>query len=90
MVYYPIGTVVILEGGNRPLMIYGRKQIQATTGQEWDYVGCLYPEGNLGDEYTVFFQQEEIAQVLHAGWMSEYDMRMQLLLDQISKEGRAG
>ena len=49
MKYYPIGTVVTLKGGNRPIMIYGRKQIQEQTGKEWDYVACLYPEGNLGD-----------------------------------------
>ena len=28
MKYYPIGTVVTLVNGNRPLMIYGRKQIR--------------------------------------------------------------
>ena len=80
--YYPIGTIVLLEGGNRPLMIFGRRQIQATTGKEWDYVACLYPEGNLGDKYNVFFQHEEIAQVLYLGWVSEYEQQMQQVLQQ--------
>jgi len=80
--YYPIGTIVLLEGGNRPLMIFGRRQIQATTGKEWDYVACLYPEGNLGDKYNIFFQYEEIAQVLYLGWISEYEQQMQQILQQ--------
>ena len=48
-------------------MIYGRKQIQKDTGKEWDYVACLYPEGNLDDEYNIFFQHEEIEYIMHTG-----------------------
>ena len=36
MKYYPIGTVVTLVNGNRPLMIYGRKQIQNESDILWD------------------------------------------------------
>ena len=81
MRYYPIGTVVILEDGNRPLMIYGRKQMQESTKQIWDYVACLYPEGNLSDEYNIFFQQEEIQEVLFEGYSSAYDDAMQQVLN---------
>ena len=28
MNYYPIGTVVTLKNGNRPIMIYGRKEMK--------------------------------------------------------------
>lgn len=82
MRYLPIGTVVILEGGNRPLMIYGRKQIQESSNLIWDYVACLYPEGNIGEDYNIFFQQEEIAEILHLGYESELDERMQKLLNE--------
>jgi hypothetical protein len=81
MKYYPIGTVVILKGGNRPLMIYGRKQIQASSNLIWDYVACLYPEGNLGEEYNIFFQQEEIEKVLHIGYRSPYEDKMLKVLE---------
>ena len=80
--YYPIGTVVTLQGGNRPIMIYGRKQVQANTGTEWDYVACLYPEGNLGEDYNIFFQQEEVEEVHHLGYASALEERMQELLSQ--------
>ncbi|MEA4968936.1 MAG: DUF4176 domain-containing protein [Candidatus Pelethousia sp.] len=82
MKYYPIGTVVTLKGGDRPIMIYGRKQIQAGPAIEWDYVACLYPEGNLGDEYTVFFQHEEVGKVNHMGLHSAAEGRMQQILNQ--------
>ncbi|HZK21406.1 MAG TPA: DUF4176 domain-containing protein [Oscillospiraceae bacterium] len=85
MNYYPIGTVVTLIGGDRPLMIYGRKQKQQTTGITWDYVACLYPEGNLDEDKTVFFQNEEIENVLFTGYISEFETRMQDILNAGAK-----
>lgn len=82
MTYYPIGTVVTLKGGDRPLMIYGRKQIQQQQNLIWDYVACLYPEGNLGEDYNIFFQQEEIARVYHVGLQGEAERRMQQVLEK--------
>ena len=76
MNYYPIGTVVTLKDGDRPIMIYGRKQIQEDTNYIWDYVACLYPEGNLCDDYNIFFQHEEIEKVYHTGLESEMEDRM--------------
>ncbi|MCE5235998.1 MAG: DUF4176 domain-containing protein [Clostridiaceae bacterium] len=84
MRYYPIGTVVTLAGGDRPIMIYGRKQIQADANLIWDYAACLYPEGNLGDEYTFFFQHKEISKVNHMGYSSRDDERMQEILNRPS------
>ena len=82
MNYYPIGTVVTLKNGNKPIMIYGRRQIQASTNKEWDYVACLYPEGNLGDDYTIFFQHEEVEQLYHMGYKSSEENSMQQLLNR--------
>lgn len=36
----PIGSVVLVEGINQPLMIYGRKQGQVNENKMWDYVSC--------------------------------------------------
>ena len=55
--YLPIGSVVRLVNGTKKIMIFGRLQIQASSGQKWDYVACLYPEGNLNEKYNVFFTQ---------------------------------
>ena len=84
--YYPIGTVVILKGGNRPIMIYGRLQMQSTTKKLWDYVACLYPDGNLGDQYNIFFQNVEIEKILHMGFESPLDDKMQPMLEKAKNQ----
>lgn len=47
--YLPIGSVVTLINGTKKLMIFGRVQKQIPPGKTWDYVACLYPEGNLNE-----------------------------------------
>ena len=43
----PIGSVVLLNEGTKKLMIYGVMQSD-TENNQYDYVGVLYPEGNIG------------------------------------------
>ena len=83
MAYLPIGTVVTLVNGRKPIMIYGRKQLQQGSQKVWDYVACLYPEGNLGDEYNIFFQDSEIEKIHHYGLESREDDAMQELLARV-------
>lgn len=87
MKYFPIGTVITLIGGNRSLMIYGRRQKQENTGITWDYVACLYPEGNISDRETVFFQNDEIDNVLFEGYTCEAEMRMQDIINKSEEKG---
>ena len=35
-------------------MIYGRKQKHLESNKEYDYIACLYPEGNLRADKCVF------------------------------------
>lgn len=65
--YLPIGTVIYLKGIEKRLMIYGRKQIHIETGREFDYIGCLYPEGYINDEYVLFFNSDQIEKVDYKG-----------------------
>ena len=81
MNYLPIGSVVTLQGWSQPIMIFGRKQINEDHNTRWDYVACLYPEGNIGDTYNVFFDTEDIQDVLFAGYQTKIDLEMQKLLN---------
>lgn len=63
----PIGSVVLLHGGKKRLMIYGIKQTDITTGMEYDYIGVFYPEGNLGDEGHFFFNSTDIERISFVG-----------------------
>ncbi|MCL2179091.1 MAG: DUF4176 domain-containing protein [Cystobacterineae bacterium] len=69
--YLPIGSVVLLEEATKALMVYGRQQRDTGTGETYDYVACLYPEGNIGKEHTYLFNADKIAKVLFVGFDSE-------------------
>jgi hypothetical protein len=66
--YLPIGSVVLLKEGKKKLMIYGRKQMQTSNGQMWDYIACMYPEGNINEDYMFLFNHEDIEKVVYRGY----------------------
>jgi len=53
--YLPLGSIVLLKGAKKRLMIYGRKQKEADTDEIWDYIGCLYPEGKYQSRSEFFY-----------------------------------
>jgi hypothetical protein len=67
----PIGTIVLLEGGEKRLMIYGVKQIDQETGIEYDYIGVVYPEGNMGAGTQFLFNHSQIKEVYFKGFEDE-------------------
>lgn len=79
--YLPIGTIVLLKNGSKKVMIYGRKQIATENGQEFDYVACLYPEGNINDDYTFLFNNENIDKIIFKGYSDEEDAEFQKVLN---------
>lgn len=72
--YLPIGSIVLLKNASKKIMIYGRKQMAADTGEMFDYVACLYPEGNISDEYTLLFNHEQIETVVFRGFSDEEEV----------------
>ena len=52
-------------------MIYGRKQKHLESNKEYDYIACLYPEGNLRADKCVFFNNEDIAEIIIGGVTDE-------------------
>ena len=65
----PIGTIVLLKEGEKRLMINGIKQTNASgDGKEYDYLGILYPEGHIGDEFQYLFNHEDISEIVFKGY----------------------
>lgn len=65
----PIGTIVVLNDGTKPLMIFGIKQTDENgAGQEYDYIGVIYPEGNIGAQYQFLFNHADIKEILFRGY----------------------
>ena len=79
--YLPIGSIVLLKEGTKPVMIYGRK-MNDQEGNEYDYLACLYPEGYIDLEYTYLFNEENIAKVLFRGYVSSEDELFVKLLNE--------
>lgn len=79
--WLPLGSVVILEKGTKPLLIYGRKQYDINREKIWDYVACLYPEGNISSEYTFLFNKDDIKTVIYKGFENEEEKSFRELLD---------
>ena len=64
----PIGTVVLLKDGEKKLMICGILQTDADSGKEYNYMGLLYPEGYIGDQFQYLFNHEDIGQIVFRGY----------------------
>ena len=64
--YLPLGTVVLLEGGAKRVMITGF----ATASSDdpdliYDYAGCMYPQGFITSNQTVLFDHDQIQKIYH-------------------------
>lgn len=78
----PIGTVLLLKDGEKKLMICGVKQTNVDDGKEYDYLGVLYPEGHIGDEFQYLFNHADIAEVFFRGYEdAEWENFIQKLSD---------
>ena len=66
--YLPLGTVVLLEGGTKRVMITGF----ATASSDdpdliYDYAGCMYPQGFITSNQTILFDHDQIQKIYHFG-----------------------
>ena len=77
----PIGSVVLLRGGEKRLMICGRIQTRAGSDKVYDYSACLYPEGITGPAGMYFFDREAVETVFFLGFQDkeELDWRANVL-----------
>ncbi len=68
----PIGSVVMLKGGKKPVIIFGYlQQSNLYPGQVADYIGVPYPEGNVHIRAQFGFQMTDIQEVLFEGYRDE-------------------
>jgi len=65
--YLPIGSVVLLNGGTKKVMINGYCVVaKEKPGKIFDYRGCPFPEGIL-DEGVALFDADQIKEVCFEG-----------------------
>ncbi len=65
----PIGSVVLLRGGVKKIMITGMSVAKEDEPDEFfDYIGVLYPEGFIGAESNFLFNQQDINDIVFRGY----------------------
>ena len=71
----PIGSVVLLKGGEVPLMIIGLCQTRIEEADNptkiFDYVGVGYPMGLTRPDEMYKFNREAIEKVYHIGYITD-------------------
>lgn len=67
----PIGSVVRLREATKRIMIIGIRQTKVDTNEEFDYLGVLYPEGNLGGNTRILFNHVDLEEVAFRGYEDE-------------------
>lgn len=82
--YLPIGTVVMLKGGSKRVMITGFCSVaEENKNKVFDYSGCLYPEGYLSSKQVCLFDHEQIDKVYHIGLVDEEEKQFKIKLDNM-------
>lgn len=70
--FLPIGSVVMLKDAKKAIMIFGIKQMDSENmSVEYDYIGVLYPEGNIGSDFQYLFNHNDIKEVLFVGYETD-------------------
>lgn len=67
----PIGSVVVLDGGVKSLMITGVMQTDMQDSLhpvDFDYIGVYYPEGFVGNDVQFLFNHEDIRMLVFRGY----------------------
>lgn len=66
--YLPIGTVVMLKGGKKRVMICGYCMIdEKNQNIVYDYDGCMFPEGVLNSNQALLFNHDQIEKIYFVG-----------------------
>lgn len=80
----PIGSVVLLEGGTKKLMIIGHLSINGEKkGKVYDYMGVLYPEGFLGEGTACMFDHDKITEVFFRGYENEENESFKKVINKV-------
>ena len=70
--YLPIGTVVLLKEATKRLMITGYCAAKPDdVNIVYDYVGCLFPEGNLAGDEVALFNHSQIGTISYMGLVDD-------------------
>ena len=90
--FLPIGTVVLLKGGKKEVMITSYcifpNNTELKDGKEvkaqkkiYEYGGCIYPEGILDSNMVCAFNHNQIEKVTYLGYQTEQQKELSRVLN---------
>jgi hypothetical protein len=90
----PIGTVVLLRGGLKKVMITGYSSVSREDSEKvYDYNGCIFPEGLMENVFCLF-DASQIEEVFYEGLRNDdyenYTEKRKSMLASGSSYGRTG
>lgn len=68
--YLPLGTVLLLKGGKKRIMITGFG-ITSQDNTSYDYCGVMYPEGTISSTETLVFNHDQIEKIFYMGLIDD-------------------
>lgn len=78
----PIGSVVLLSGSTKKVMIIGVCQKGGNAPEKiWDYTGVVFPEGFLAPDKMFLFNNEQIERVFALGYQDEEQLAFKKKVD---------
>ena len=82
--YLPIGTVVLLKGGSKRVMITGFCSVDRNKNDViYDYNGCVYPEGYLSSDQTCLFNHDQIDKIYYMGFVDDEEKEFKAKLNEL-------
>ena len=82
--FLPIGTVVMLNGGAKRVMITGFCTIASDDNSTmYDYCGCLYPEGVVSTKKNLLFNHNQIAKIYALGYSDDEEKNFKVKLKEV-------
>lgn len=85
--FLPIGSVVLLKGGSKRIMINGYLCTEeGKSDKTYDYCGCLFPEGFITMNTNLLFNHDQIEKVDHLGLIDEEEQEFQNKINELIKK----
>ena len=80
--YLPLGSVVMLRGGKKCVMITGYiVKNPKKPDKVYDYVGCLWPEGMITSDKNAMFDHKNIEKIFAIGYTNDEQQKFMGVLN---------
>ncbi len=103
--FLPIGTIVLLKGGKKELMITsycifptGKLVVDGnevdSKGIMYEYGACTYPEGIINSDQILGFNHDQIEKVCHMGYETDeqkgFAHHLSMVVDELKEQVKNG